>query len=60
MGDHDYGTHDFGCADCLGYAIGYRAALREAAADLYSDDGPGNLLSTATWLRARALTEETP
>jgi len=33
-------------------------ALREAAADLYSDDGPGNLLSTATWLRARADAEE--
>lgn len=29
-------------------------ALREAADALYSDDGPGHPLSTATWLRARA------
>lgn len=29
-------------------------ALREAADDLYSDNGPGNPLSTATWLRERA------
>lgn len=29
-------------------------ALREAAEDLYSDKGPGNMFSTATWLRERA------
>jgi hypothetical protein len=29
-------------------------ALREAAADLYGDNGPDHPLSTATWLRARA------
>ena len=29
-------------------------ALEQAADDLYSDDGPGNPLSTTTWLRERA------
>jgi hypothetical protein len=29
-------------------------ALRQAADDLYGDDGPGNPLSVATWLRERA------
>ncbi|MGH3382346.1 MAG: hypothetical protein ACRDP6_47220 [Actinoallomurus sp.] len=29
-------------------------ALREAADNLYTDDGPDNYLSTATWLRRRA------
>lgn len=29
-------------------------ALREAADLLYTDDGPGNMLSTADWLRSRA------
>lgn len=35
-------------------------ALNDAADALYTDEGPGHPLSTATWLRARASSDETP
>ena len=54
MGDHDYGTHDTSlCMECLGYTIGYRTALREAADEI--ERLPGEYTSgAALWLRARA------
>jgi hypothetical protein len=56
MGDHDYGTHDTNlCMECLGYAIGYRVALREAA-DASETEGGMSDRQMREWLRDRADT----